>query len=148
MLRSFASLRMTRVWEVFQRNSMKAKVVNVQYVGFEVSARARLYKFVVNQESGAREFKLSIFNEAFSSRLISFQDAPDFCSAKIHRELAAFENNPPESQYKISEMELEEYQRAHAPRQTRRFHPHSAAQNPAPAHVRREGQAQGKRKRI
>ena len=114
---------------------MKAKVVNVQYVGFEVSARARLYKFVVNQESGTREFKLSIFNEAFSSRLISFQDAPDFCSAKIHRELLAFANDPPESQYKISEAELEEYQRAHAPRTTSRFHRHTAAKNPAANHA-------------
>ncbi len=110
---------------------MKAKVVNVQYVGFEVNARARLYKFVVQQESGAREFRLSIFNEAFSSRRISFQDAPDFCSAKIHRELAAFANDPPESQYKISEAELEEYQRAHAPRAASRFHRHSVAKNPA-----------------
>ena len=110
---------------------MKAKVINVQYMGFEVSARARLYKFVVNQENGTREFKLSIFNEAFSSRIISFQDAPDFCSAKIHRELAAFANDPPESQYKISEAELEEYQRAHAPRTTSRFHRHSVPQNPA-----------------
>src|SRR5579871_1985272 len=116
---------------------MKAKVVNVQYVGFEVDARARLYKFVVQQESGTREFRLSIFNEAFSSRLISFQDAPDFCSAKIHRELAAFANDPPESQYKVSEVELEEYQRAHAPRQTSRFHRHSVAKTPAPEHVGR-----------
>jgi hypothetical protein len=114
---------------------MKAKVVNVQYVGFEVSARARLYKFVVQQESGMREFKLSIYNEAFSSRQISFQDAPDFCSAKIHRELAAFANDPPESQYKISEAELEEYQRAHAPRPTSRFHRHLGAKSPAAEHV-------------
>ena len=116
---------------------MKAKVVNVQYVGFEVSARARLYKFLVQQESGPREFTLSIFNEAFSRRQISFQDAPDFCSAKIHRELAAFENNPPASQYKISEMELEEYQRAHAPRPSSRFHRHSIAKTPATEHVER-----------
>ena len=116
---------------------MKAKVVNVQYVGFEVSARARLYKFVVQQETGPREFTLSIFNDAFSSRQISFQDAPDFCSAKIHRELAVFENNPPESHYKIGEMELEEYQRAHAPRPSSRFHRHSVVKSPATEHVER-----------
>jgi len=116
---------------------MKAKVVNVQYVGFEVSARARLYKFVVQQETGPREFTLSIFNEAFSSRQISFQDAPDFCSAKIHRELATFANDPPVSQYKISETELEEYQRAHAPRQTSRFHRHTVVKNPTAEHVER-----------
>ena len=116
---------------------MKAKVANVQYVGFEVDARARKYKFLLRQESGAREFTLSIFNEAFNARHISFQDAPDFCSAKIHRELAVFANDPPESQYKISEAELEEYQRAHAPRPTSRFHRHSVAKNPAAEHVER-----------
>jgi hypothetical protein len=113
---------------------MKAKV-NVQYVGFEAKPKARQYRFLVHQEAGTREFTLSIYNEAFSSRQISFQDAPDFCSAKIHRELAAFANDPPESQYKISEMELEEYHRAHAPRPTSRFHRHSVAKNPAPAPV-------------
>ena len=91
----------------------------------------------MNQESGVREFNVSIFNAAFSSRLISFQDAPDFCSAKIHRELAAFENNPPESQYKISEAELEDYQRAHAPRPSSRFHRHSVAKSPTAEHVER-----------
>ncbi|HEY2822255.1 MAG TPA: hypothetical protein VGJ06_14525 [Candidatus Acidoferrum sp.] len=108
---------------------MKPKV-NVQYVGFECKPRARQYTFLVHQESGTREFTLSIFNEAFSSRRISFQDAPDFCSAKIHRELATFANDPPESQYKISEMELEEYQRAHAPRSTHRFHRQTVARSP------------------
>jgi hypothetical protein len=113
---------------------MKSKV-NVQYVGFEVNARSRQYRFLVQQESGTREFTLSIFNEAFSSRQISFQDAPDLCSAKIHRELAAFANDPPVSQYKVSEMELEEYQRAHAPRSTSRFHRHTAVRNQTPEQV-------------
>lgn len=115
---------------------MKAKV-NVQYAGFEAKPRARQYKFLVQQETGTREFTLSIFNEAFSSRQISFQDAPDFCSAKLHRELAAFANDPPESQYKISEAELEEYQRAHAPRTTSRFHRHTAVKTAAAEHVER-----------
>jgi hypothetical protein len=106
---------------------MKANQVNVQYLGFEVNTRARQYRFAVRQEAGTREFTLSIPNEAFSLRRISFQDAPDFCSAKIHRELAAFGNHPPQSQYKVNEEELEEYQRAHTPRQTARFHRHSVA---------------------
>lgn len=116
---------------------MKTKQINVQFVGFEVSARARQYRFVVHQEDGAREFTLSIPNEAFSSRRISFQDAPDFCSAKIHRELAAFANNPPESQYKVSEEELEQYQRERAPRTAVRFHRHTVAKIPALERVER-----------
>jgi hypothetical protein len=115
---------------------MKSKV-NVQYVGFEATARARQYRFQVHQETGTREYTVSIFSEAFSSRRLSFQDAPDFCSAKIHRELAAFANDPPESQYKVSEMELDEYQRAHAPRPTSRFHRHSVAKPQTPEQVER-----------
>ena len=107
---------------------MKSKV-NVQYVGFEVTPTARHYRFLVRQETGTREFILSIFNEAFASGQISFQDAPDCCSAKIHRELAAFENDPPSSQYKVSEMELGEYQQAHAPRPTNRIHRHTVVKN-------------------
>jgi len=116
---------------------MKANQINVQYLGFEVNTRARQYRFAVRQEAGTREFTLSISNEAFSLRRISFQDAPDFCSAKIHRELAAFGNNPPQSLYKVSGEELEEYQRTHAPRQTVRFHRHPVAKNPALEHVER-----------
>ena len=109
--------------------------VNVQYVGFEVTPKARQYKFLVRQEAGTREFTLSIFNEAFTSRQISFQDAPDCCSMKIHRELAAFEDDPPVAQYKVSEMELEEYQKAHAPRPARRFHRHTAVKPHVPDQV-------------
>lgn len=107
---------------------MKSKV-NVQYIGFEVKPDARRYRFLVRQEAGTREFTLSIFNEAFTSGQISFQNGPDCCSAKIHRELAAFENDPPVSQYKVSEMELEEYQQAHAPRPTSRLHRHTVMKN-------------------
>jgi hypothetical protein len=116
---------------------MKADQINVQYLGFEVNTQARQYRFAVRQESGTREFTISISNEAFSSRRISFQDAPDFCSAKIHRELAAFANDPPHSQCKVSDQELEEYQRAHAPRHMVRFHRHSVAKNPAVEQVER-----------
>lgn len=111
--------------------------INVQYVGFEVKPKARQYKFLVRQEDGTREFTLSIFNEAFTSRQISFQDAPDCCSVKIHRELAAFENHPPVSQYRVSEMELEEYQRAHTPRPTTRFHRHTVMKPHTPDQVER-----------
>jgi hypothetical protein len=107
---------------------MRDKVnVHVQYVGFEANARAREYTFLVRQESGTREYTLLILNEAFRSSRISFQDAPGLCSEKLHRELAAFANDPPRTQYSVSELELEEYRHTHAPRSTGRLRPRRPA---------------------
>jgi hypothetical protein len=90
--------------------------VSVQYMGFEAKALAREYSFLVQQESGPREVTLVIFNDAFSSRHVSFQDAPSVCAEKLRRELAVFSNDPPLTQYRISELELKEYRDAHSPR--------------------------------
>jgi hypothetical protein len=101
---------------------MRDKVnVHVQYVGFEANARAREYTFLVRQESGTREFTLLILNEAFRSSRLSFQDAPGLCSEKLHRELAAFANDPSRTQYNVSELELDEYRHTHAPRSAARL---------------------------
>jgi hypothetical protein len=97
--------------------------VTVHYMGFRVSDRAREYTFEVRQESGTREFRLIIRKEAFTSSRISFQDAPGVCSEKIRRELAAFANDPPRSEYTVTDLELTEYRDAHAPRSFVRFHP-------------------------
>ncbi len=81
--------------------------VNVQYVGFEAKALVREYSFVVRQASSeTREFSITIVNEAFTSRRLSYQDGPNLCSLKLHRELATFSNHPPQTHYRISEAEL------------------------------------------
>jgi hypothetical protein len=103
--------------------SDKIDKVNVQYVGFEAKARARVYTFLVRQETVTREFTLLILNEAFRASRISFQDAPGVCSEKLHRELAAFANDPPLTQYNVSEVELDEYRHAHSPRSASRLRP-------------------------
>ncbi len=91
--------------------------INVQYLGFEAKALVREYSFLVRQGlNETREFSLTIVNEAFHSRRVRFQDAPEICSLKLHRELAAFANRPPETHYRISEIELDEYRNSHAPR--------------------------------
>jgi hypothetical protein len=93
------------------------ETVNVQYVGFQTKALVREYSFLVRRAlDETSEFTLSILNEAFNSRRVRFQDAPGICSARLHRELAAFSNHPPQSHYCISEAELDEYRGAHAPR--------------------------------
>ncbi len=103
---------------------------NVQYVGFQAKELAREYNFLVRQASGTREFSLAIPNEAFRSHRISYQDAPDFCSAKLHRELATYANHPPQTQYTISEGELKEYQDSHATKAAGSFHTRTTAKEP------------------
>ncbi len=94
--------------------------VIVQYVGFEAKALVREYSFLVREvTSETREFTLTIVNEAFDSHRARYQDAPDICSLRLRRELAACGNQPPKTQYRISEAELDEYRDAHAPKSAR-----------------------------
>ena len=98
--------------------------VNVQYVGFESKTLVRQYSFLVQQAaSEAREFTLTILNDAFCSRRVSYQDAPSLCSAKLHRELAAHANNPPKTHYRISEVDLDEYRASRASKTPGGFYP-------------------------
>ncbi len=90
-------------------------IVNVQYVGFEAKALVREYHFIVRQAlDETSEFTLTIGNEAFGSRRVRFQDAPEICSLRLHRELAVFGNHPPQAHYRISETDLDEYRSSHA----------------------------------
>jgi hypothetical protein len=91
--------------------------VNVQYVGFEAKALEREYSFIVRRAlSEASEFTLSIGNEAFGSRGVRFQDAPEICSLRLHRELAVFGNHPPKAHFRISETDLDDYRSSHVPK--------------------------------
>jgi hypothetical protein len=56
---------------------------------------------------------LSIPNQAFDSRRVRYQDAPDICSHKLHRELAASENHPADSHFELSDAELDDYRVSH-----------------------------------
>lgn len=95
------------------------ETLTVQYVGFEAKALVREYSFIVRQAlNETSEFTLSIENEAFGSRRVRFQDAPEICSVRLHQELAAFGNHPPEAHYHISETDLDDYRSSHAPKAT------------------------------
>jgi hypothetical protein len=89
--------------------------VNVQYVGFEVKGLVREYSFNVrlalNQTS---KFTLTIGNESFASRRVRYQDAAEICSLRLHRELAAFGNYPPQTHYHISPKDLDDYRSSHS----------------------------------
>jgi hypothetical protein len=90
--------------------------INVQYVGFQAKALVREYSFIVRRAlNESSEFTLTIANEAFGSHRVRFQDAPEICSLRLHRELAVFENHPPNAHYRISETDLDDYRSSHTP---------------------------------
>jgi hypothetical protein len=99
--------------------------VTAQYVGFTAKATVREYNFLVRESSTeSHEVTFTILNEAFTSRRLSFQNAPDICSRKLQRELADSANNPLKARYRINEIELEEYRESHASRKLPRVSIH------------------------
>jgi hypothetical protein len=92
----------------------------VQYVGFETRAGAREYTFRVKDASEeAREFTLTIGNDAFVSHRARYQDAPSICALRLHAELSTSANHPSETHYRISDAELDSYREAHSPKPPR-----------------------------
>ena len=88
--------------------------IKVQYVGFKAKALVREYSFIVRRAlDETSEFTITIGNEAFGSRRVRFQDAPEICSLRLSRELAAFGNHPLQAHYRISETDLEDYRSSH-----------------------------------
>jgi hypothetical protein len=96
--------------------------VNVQYIGFTVKSIAREYSFRVQEaELTPQEITFTIRNEAFTSRRLSFQDAPQICSLKLHREMEDSLNTPLKTHYGISETDLDNYRESHSPKSARRL---------------------------
>jgi len=89
----------------------------VQFVGYEVSPLVREYRFSVRESRNeAREFTLTIANAAFDGRRARYQDAPDICSARLRRELAADGNHPANTHFQITDQELDDYRGRHSPK--------------------------------
>jgi hypothetical protein len=94
--------------------------ITVQFLGFESKPLVREYTFTVREPSAQpREFTLTIANEAFDTLRVRYQDAPDICSIKLRRELAAHANHPPDTRLQITEIDLEDYRTTHSPRKAK-----------------------------
>jgi hypothetical protein len=92
----------------------------VQFVGYEVRPLAREYTFTVREsKSETREFTLTIANESFDHRRARFQDAPDICSLRLHRELAADANHSANTTFQITDEELDDYRGRHSPKSSK-----------------------------
>jgi hypothetical protein len=89
----------------------------VQFVGYEVRPTAREYTFTVREDKAEpREFTLSIASTAFDARRARFQDAPDICSLRLRRELAADANHPANTHFQITDEEIDDYRGRHSPK--------------------------------
>jgi hypothetical protein len=100
----------------------------VQYVGFTAKAVVREYSSLV-RESSIDEITFTILNEAFASHRLSFQNGPDICSLKLHRELADSSSNPLKTHYRISEAELDAYRESHPSGAPKGLYPRKAAED-------------------
>ena len=104
--------------------------VNVQYVGFESKPVVREYRFLVRELTAEQhEIRLSILNEVFHSHRLRYQDAPDICSLKLHRELADTATHALKTHYRISETELDAYREAHSPKAAKSLYQRKVAQD-------------------
>lgn len=94
----------------------------VEYNGFQNRPMGREYAFTVHKQ--AREdthYTVTISNEAFLSRHARYQDAPEICSQRLHRELDAQANHPSATSFCITEADLDDYRDAHKPKSKNGF---------------------------
>jgi hypothetical protein len=91
--------------------------VVVQYAGFTSKRLVREYCFLVRDVSSEpRQFTFTILNQAFRSHRARYQDGPEICSIKLHRELAEQLNHPLNTHYRITDIELQNYRDSHSSR--------------------------------
>jgi hypothetical protein len=101
---------------------------NIQYVGFKSKAIVREYSSLLRESSiEPHEITFTILNEAFRSHGLRYQDAPDHCSLKLHREMANSVDNPLKTHYRISGTELDDYRYSHFPKAATALYPRKVA---------------------
>lgn len=85
--------------------------MHIQYLGFELKPRGRVYSYrVLDAKSEAREFTMTITNQAFADSHLLYQDAASLGYQKLQKELSSeTAGQPLPSHYTISEQELDEY---------------------------------------
>lgn len=95
---------------------MSDRVV-LQYVGFESKGAVREYAFSLRGTDGASsEYFVTIANDAFVAHRVRYQDAPEICSLRLHREFAAKTDHPPSTRFSVTDAELADYKDAHTPK--------------------------------
>jgi hypothetical protein len=107
---------------------MSAPETIVQYTGFKSQGRVREYSFTVRETTTEqRDFTLSISNDAFTEHRARYQDAPDICSIRLRRELAASASHPVQVKFAVGDSELAEYYTARPQKNSRSRYPNKKA---------------------
>ena len=89
----------------------------LQYVGFENKGGVREYAFTLRGSGGkSSEYFVTIANDAFVSHRVRYQDGPEICSLRLHREFASRTDHPPSTRFSVTDAELADYINAHAPK--------------------------------
>lgn len=91
--------------------------VVLQYAGFKDKEAIREYTFILHGSSGeSSEYFVTIPNAAFVAHRVRYQDAPEICSVRVHREFAGRRDHPPTTSFAITDAELNDYKDAHTPK--------------------------------
>jgi hypothetical protein len=91
--------------------------VVLQYVGFETKGTVREYAFTLRGSGGeSSPYFVTIANAAFVEHRVRYQDAPDICSIRLHRELATHTDHLSSSHFFVTDAELADYKSAHTPK--------------------------------
>ena len=94
-----------------------SETVFLQYVGFENKGAVREYAFTLRGSGGkSSEYFVTIANAAFLAHRVRYQDAPDICSLRLHREFATRSDHLPSARFSITDAELADYTAAHSPK--------------------------------
>ena len=89
----------------------------LQYIGFETRGEVREYTFTRREFGGeSSEYFVTIANAAFVAHHVHYQDAPDICSLRLHREFATRSDHLPSARFSITDAELADYKDAHTPK--------------------------------
>ena len=93
----------------------------IQYIGFQTKPRGREYSYrVVDPKSEARQFTLTISNQAFLEQHVPYQDAAAICYQKLQKELATeTPEQPLRRQFTITDQELDAYREKYRPARKR-----------------------------
>jgi hypothetical protein len=89
----------------------------LQYVGFENRGAVREYAFTLRGSGGtSTEYFVTIANAAFVAHRVRYQDGPEICSLRLHREFASRTDHPLSTRFSVTDAELADYLNAHAPK--------------------------------
>jgi hypothetical protein len=93
----------------------------VEYVGFKTDGTMREYTLLLRRTGDdSVGFVIVIPNEAFLAHRVRYQDAPEICFLKLHREILACAEGLPSARLIVSDADLLEYRAAHTPKPARR----------------------------